>query len=139
VDVLLTGNPGEGNQQQTTTVLENVAVIATGQKLERNSAGEPLNTSVITLLVSPDDAQKLTLASSQGRIQLTLRNPLDTRQQELPAANSNSLYRGGVAPTPIAPKAPKVKHVAAPAAPPPPSTYGVEVIRGTKRETTTLK
>src|SRR5437879_1090466 len=57
VDVLLTGNPG-GPEQQTTTVLENVAVIAAGQRLERNSAGEPQMTPVITLLVSPDDAQK---------------------------------------------------------------------------------
>ena len=83
VDVLLTGNPTGASDQRTTTVLENVAVIATGQKLERNTAGEPQLTPVITLLVSPDDAQKLTLATSQGKIQLALRNPLDTKQQEL--------------------------------------------------------
>src|SRR5882724_2382734 len=84
VDVLLTGTSSSGgNDQQTTTVLENVAVLATGQKLERNSAGDPENAAVITLLVSPDDAQKLTLASSQGKIQLSLRNPLDTKQQDL--------------------------------------------------------
>ena len=53
VDVLLTGNPSGAPDQQTTTVLENVAVIATGQKLERNTAGEPQLTPVITLLVSP--------------------------------------------------------------------------------------
>src|SRR5207245_11521217 len=68
VDVLLTGNPGSG-QQQTTTVLENVGVIAAGQRLERNAAGEAQMAPVITLLVSPDDAQKLTLASTEGRIQ----------------------------------------------------------------------
>jgi pilus assembly protein CpaB len=76
VDVLLTGNPSGANEPQTTTVLENVAVIAAGQRLERNAAGDPQTTPVITLLVSPDDAQKLTLASSQGHIQLALRNPL---------------------------------------------------------------
>src|SRR5579863_9704465 len=70
VDVLLTGNPTSGGEQQTTTVLENVAVIASGPNLERNSNGEPQSSPVITLLVSPDDAQKLTLARSQGRIQL---------------------------------------------------------------------
>ncbi|MBV9573937.1 MAG: Flp pilus assembly protein CpaB, partial [Acidobacteriales bacterium] len=59
VDVLLTGNPGGSGEQQTTTVLENVAVIATGQRLERDSAGEPQSAPVVTLLVSPDDAQKL--------------------------------------------------------------------------------
>src|SRR5713101_494718 len=82
VDVLLTGNPSGAAEQQTTTVLENVAVIATGQRLERNSAGGPLMAPVITLLVSPDDAQRLTLASTQGKIQLALRNPLDTKQAE---------------------------------------------------------
>ncbi len=75
VDVLLTGNPTNAADQRTTTVLENVAVIATGQKLERNTAGEPQLTPVITLLVSPDDAQKLTLATTEGKIQLSLRNP----------------------------------------------------------------
>ena len=75
VDVLLTRNrTGNRNEQLTTTVLENVAVIATGQ-LERNPAGELQTTPVITLLVSPDDAQKLTRESMQGRIQLALRNP----------------------------------------------------------------
>src|SRR6266480_544883 len=93
VDVLLTGN-STGSDQQTTTVLENVAVLATGQKLERNSAGDPENAAVITLLVSPDDAQRLTLASSQGKIQLSLRNPLDTKQQDLGLVSNNSLYRG---------------------------------------------
>ena len=93
VDVLLTGNPTGATDQQTSTVLENVAVIATGQKLEKNTAGEPQLTPVITLLVSPDDAQKLTLATTQGKIQLSLRNPLDTKQQELASVNTGTLYR----------------------------------------------
>jgi len=138
VDVLLTGNPSGAPEQQTTTVLENVAVIATGQKLERNTVGEPLVTPVITLLVSPDDAQKLTLATTQGKIQLALRNPLDTKQQELASVNTGSLYKG--VPTPV--------HVAAPTRPRPvkhttpvpvttmPSGYSVEVIKGTKKDVT---
>jgi len=138
VDVLLTGNPSGAPEQQTTTVLENVAVIATGQKLERNTVGEPLVTPVITLLVSPDDAQKLTLATTQGKIQLALRNPLDTKQQELASVNTGSLYKG--VPTPV--------HVAAPTRPKSikrttpvpvtamPSGYSVEVIKGTKKDVT---
>src|ERR1700751_5248673 len=102
VDVLLTGNP-MGAESQTTTVLENVAVIAAGQKLERNAAGEPQSTPVITLLVSPDDAQRLTLASSQGHIQLVLRNPLDTRQDDLAASSARALYKG--LPAPVKPAA----------------------------------
>jgi len=139
VDVLLTGNPSGASDQQTTTVLENVAVIATGQKLERNTAGEPQLTPVITLLVSPDDAQKLTLATSQGKIQLALRNPLDTKQQELNSVNTGALYKGVPTPAPAAaphPKASSAKHLVKIQAPPP-SVYSVEVIKGTKREEVT--
>src|SRR2546426_3140089 len=77
VDVLLTRNRTGGGGAQTTTVLENVAVISSGQRLERNAAGQPQTAPVITLLVSPDDAQKLTLASQKGRIRLLLHNPLN--------------------------------------------------------------
>jgi pilus assembly protein CpaB len=139
VDVLLTGNPSGASDQQTTTVLENVAVIATGQKLERNTAGEPQLTPVITLLVSPDDAQKLTLATSQGKIQLALRNPLDTKQQELNSVNTGALYKGVPTPAPAAaphPKASSAKHPVKIQAPPP-AVYSVEVIKGTKREEVT--
>lgn len=135
VDVLLTGNPTGANESQTTTVLENVAVIAAGQKLERNAAGEPQSTPVITLLVFPDDAQKLTLASSQGHIQLALRNPVDTKQVDLAATKANVLYNRGV-PTTLPPvrSAPAKKVVQAAAAAPAP--YKVEVIRGNKTDET---
>jgi pilus assembly protein CpaB len=134
VDVLLTGNPGGTSQPQTTTVLENIPVIAAGQKLERNSAGEPTMTPVITLLVSPDDAQKLTLAQSQGHIQLALRNPTDTEQEDLSATKTDVLYKNVAVAAPP-PKIRPKKVAAAPAAPPPPSVFGVEVIRGNKRDT----
>src|SRR5947209_6141416 len=94
VDVLLTGTPGAAGDQQTTTVLQNVAVLASGHTLERTATGEAQTTAVITLLVSPDDAQRLTLASSQGHIQLALRNPLDTKQDDVPSSNSRGLYKG---------------------------------------------
>src|SRR5712672_663773 len=95
VDVLLTGTPAGSTEQQTTTVLQNVAVIAAGHTLERTASGEAQNTPVITLLASPDDAQRLTLASSEGHIQLVLRNPLDTLQDEVAASNSKGIYKGG--------------------------------------------
>lgn len=135
VDVLLTGNPGGSGEQQTTTVLENVAVIATGQRLERNSAGEPQSAPVITLLVSPDDSQRLTLATNQGKIQLSLRNPLDTKQEELAAARSESLYK--FTPAPAHPSAPQGKpRRVAPPAPTMPTAYTVEVYKGDKKEET---
>src|SRR5205085_8895294 len=68
VDVMLTGSPSGSGGERTTTVLEDIAVIASGQRLERSLAGEAQTAPVITLLVSPDDAQKLALAQSQGKI-----------------------------------------------------------------------
>src|SRR5277367_5060356 len=98
VDVLLTGTPNGSSESQTTTVLQNVAVIASGQRLERNANGEAQSTPVITLLASPEDAERLTLASSEGKIQLSLRNPLDTDQGTVDPANAKGLYKGGTVP-----------------------------------------
>jgi pilus assembly protein CpaB len=139
VDVLLTGTPNGSSESQTTTVLQNVAVIASGHTLERNAAGEAQSTPVITLLVSPDDAERLTLASDQGHIQLSLRNPLDTRQDEVAAANARGLYKGG---TPVAPPRAAVhpvklqKKTEAPA--PSPSVLRVEIYKGDKKSTVDL-
>lgn len=133
VDVLLTGNPGGSGDQQTTTVLQNVAVLASGHTLERSSTGEAQNTAVITLLVTPDDAQRLTLAQSEGHIQLALRNPLDTKQDDVAVSNSRQLYRLSV--VPVAEHAP-VRHVkiAKTTAPPPVSgDVKVEVYQGDKK------
>jgi pilus assembly protein CpaB len=134
VDILLTGTPNGSTENQTTTVLQNVAVIASGHTLERNSAGEAQSTPVITLLVSPDDAERVTLASSEGRIQLALRNPIDTQQDEVAAVNAKGLYKGGT--PPAAPpshahavRQPKVQQPA-----PAPSVLSIEVYQGDKKK-----
>ncbi len=132
VDVLLTGNPQGSSEPQTSTVLENVAVIATGQKLDRLSSGDAQPSSVITLLVSPDDAEKLALANNQGHIQLALRNPLDTNQEQIAAVRANGIY--GNAPPSSAPTHPHAKKAVA--ATIPVTTYTVEVYRGEKKEDT---
>jgi len=136
VDVLLTGTPGGGSESQTTTVLQNVAVIAAGQRLERNAAGDAQNTPVITLLVSPDDAERLTLAQAEGHIQLALRNPLDTRQDDVPAAGTKGLYKGvSAVSTPAAPT--KTHHPVKQKTeqpPPSPTVLSVEVYQGEKKE-----
>jgi len=138
VDVLLTGTPNGTSESQTTTVLQNVAVIASGQRLERNAAGEAQSTPVITLLASPEDAERLTLASSEGKIQLVLRNPLDTHQDPVEAANAKGLYMGG---TPVAAR-PRVtiRPVKQKTEPPPssPSVLSIEVIKGDKKTEVTL-
>ncbi|MGA2337238.1 MAG: Flp pilus assembly protein CpaB [Terriglobales bacterium] len=136
VDVLATGTQGSGNERQTTTVLENVAVIAVGKSLDRTASADAQAAPVITLLVSPDDAQKLALVSQEGRIQLSLRNPLDTKKGGIGATRTSSLYLGE---KPAATESkPKVhKAVAKSAAPPAaPAPYTVEMIRGSKRDET---
>src|SRR3984893_6345730 len=133
VDVLLTGTPG-GGEQQTTTVLQNVAVLASGHTLERTATGEAQTTAVITLLVSPDDAQRLTLASSEGHIQLALRNPLDTKPDEVPPSNSRGLFRGIAAPAPVQQVVHRTTMKKAVAPTVPPSTgVSVEVYQGDKK------
>ncbi len=131
VDVLLTGTPTGGNDAQTTTVLQDVKVLASGHTLEKSATGEAQNTPVITLLVTPDDAQRLTLASSEGHIQLALRNPLDTRQEEFPSSSARGLYRVSAAPAPTAP----VHHSVVKKSEPAPVATGVsvEVYQGDKK------
>jgi pilus assembly protein CpaB len=137
VDVLATGIHGVG-EGQTTTVLENVAVIAVGRSLLDRITGEVQNASVITLLVYPDDAQRLTLASQEGRIQLALRNPLDTKKESIGPTKASSLLPGG-APAAVEAK-PRSRKVVEKVVPPPPlQPYQVEMIRGGKRDETKFK
>jgi pilus assembly protein CpaB len=135
VDVLLTGTPNGGSEPQTTTVLQNVAVIASGHTLERNASGEAQSTPVITLLASPEDAERLTLASSEGKIQLSLRNPLDTHSDPVDAANAKGLYKGSTV-TVAPPRATihPVKQQKTQKPVPPPSVLSVEVYQGDKKK-----
>ena len=133
VDVLATGNEG-GNERQTTTVLENVLVLAVGKSLDRNTSADPQTAPVITLAVSPDDAQKVALVSQEGRIQLSLRNPVDTKQGSIGATRASSVYPGA---TPaVAEAKPKIHKLAAKVPAAPPAPYQVEMIRGSKRDET---
>jgi pilus assembly protein CpaB len=77
VDVLLTLQPPGQNETVTQIILQNLTVLTAGQVTHRNEAGDPITVNVVTLLVSPDQAERLSLATSQGRIQLALRNMLD--------------------------------------------------------------
>ena len=140
VDVMATGIHGAG-EDQTTTVLENVAVIAVGRSLLDRVTGDTGNASVITLLVSPGDAQKLTLASQEGRIQLALRNPLDTRKEELGPTRTSALLPGGSQAAAAAETKPKSHKVVAKVATPPapPAPFQVEIIKGSKRDEAKFK
>jgi len=136
VDVLVTGNPTGSSEPQTMTVLQDVAVLATGQRTERSATGEPQNASVVTLLVSPEDSEKLALASQEGRIQLVLRNPLDTNQEKAAAIRKRSLF-GGAMSAPHSAKIMRVKQ--APTQAPEPEKLEIDIFRGTQKETIQLK
>ena len=137
VDVLVTGNPTGSSEPQTMTVLQDVAVLATGQRTERSATGEPQNASVVTLLVSPEDSEKLALASQEGRIQLVLRNPLDTNQEKAAAIRKRSLF-GGAMSAPHSAKIMRVKQ-APTQAPEPEKPLKIDVIKGNHKETIQLK
>jgi len=128
VDVLVTGNIPAGSGTVTRTILENVRVLAAGQKIEQDRDGKPQTVPVITLLVNPEDASKLTMAANQGKLQLALRNTIDTKVVS-PAPVLQATLFGGALP------APPVKHSGSSKAPPlPPAPYVIEVITGNKRE-----
>ena len=128
VDVLVTGNIPAGSGTVTRTILENVRVLAAGQKIEQDRDGKPQTVPVITLLVNPEDASKLTMAANQGKLQLALRNTIDTKLVS-PAPVLQATLFGGALP------APPVKHSgSSKAPPPPPAPYVIEVITGNKRE-----
>jgi pilus assembly protein CpaB len=127
VDVLVTGQRPGANDNVTRTILENIPVLAAGQKIEQDREGKPQTVAVITLLVTPEDAAKLTMASTEGKIQLALRNTIDTKTVNPPPVLEAALF-SGLEPAPV-----HSGHKVVRKGPPPP--YVVEVITGTKRET----
>ena len=135
VDVVATVNP---TQQQTDVtskvVLTNVQVLTSGTKIEQDGEkGKPMEVSVVTLLVDPSEAERLTLASTEGKIQLALRNPLDKTAPVTAGVRPAALLAYGAAPNPVPARRPRVVAavpVAVPVIPPPPT---VEMIRGDKR------
>ena len=144
VDVILTGT---NNKVETSKViLENIQVLAADQNVEQDANGEPQKVQVITLLVTPEDAQKVALASVDGHIRLALRNPLDLASTNPSAVRKPSLYGSpssvssswkGRAPRrakPVETKVAKVTPVV-----PKPRILAVELIQGTERETHTFE
>jgi pilus assembly protein CpaB len=134
VDVLVTGRLSGKNADPdnniTRVILENVRVLAAGQQVEQDREGKPQKVPVVTLLVTPEDATKLTMASTEGKIQLALRNTIDAKVTNPPPVLQAVLFTG-----PVAAPALPIVHKAAPVAPAP---YAVEVITGTKKETKTF-
>jgi len=133
VDLLMTFTPpGSGNNQPVTeTVLQNVEVLTAGQTIEPDPQGKPQQVGVVTLLLSPQDAQKLQLASGQGNIQFVLRSSADQKTAELRPTRLDELVVGQ-RPAPPVIAAPGVKRAPQKRAPANP-IYMLEVIQGTQR------
>jgi len=140
VDVVATASPSEHKQDTTSkVVLTNVQVLAAGTKMEQDTEkGKPMPVSVVTLLVDPEESERLALASTEGKIQLALRNPLDKTAPPTPGVRPAVLL-GSAKPPAAASRARSARPTAVVAAAPVESVPTVEVIRGDKRAQETVR
>ena len=143
VDVLATANPTSQPQDATTKViLSNVQVLTAGTRMEQDAEkGKPMQVTVVTLLVFPEQSERLALASTEGKIQLALRNPLDQGAPQTPGVQQAGLL-GLVRAVQARPPAGPVRKTVGPVtqeAPPPTPAPSVEMIRGDKRSAEIIK
>jgi len=127
VDVLASGNPpGEGQNEGvvTETILQNIQVLSAGTDIQRDQEGKPLQVQVVNLLVTPEQAELLSLAANSLKIQLVLRNPLDTQMTKVPTTSMSNLF-GSQTPPPK-------EHVARAPAKPAAKPYQITVMNGNK-------
>jgi pilus assembly protein CpaB len=137
VDVLITGVPPGGNAldgAKVRTLLQNIQVLSAGTDFHKDQEGKPEQAQVVNLLVTPSQAEILSLASNETHIQLVLRNPMDTELSTPPGTILSTLFGGAPAPSPA--ERPQIAPPAVPpAAPrtadtPAPVPYVVEVSNG---------
>jgi pilus assembly protein CpaB len=129
VDVLASGNPPGGGGSlgtETQTILQNIQVLSAGADIQKDAEGKPQNVQVVNLLVTPEQAEMLSLASNSLKIQLVLRNPLDTQIAKVAPTAMGNLF-GMNAPAPVA-----AHHDGARAAKPKPKFLSVIVSNGSK-------
>jgi pilus assembly protein CpaB len=129
VDVLVSGVPpnSTGNQEtQTRTILQNIEVLSAGTDIQKDASGKPQQVQVVNLLVSPEDAQVLALAANQMKIQLVLRNPLDTTISPVKETAMTNLFGGSKPQAPVSTVSRKPRPAAA-------QPYTITVLNGDKR------
>ena len=136
VDVLISGNPPAAaaapvEGPKVRTLLQNIEVLSAGTDIQRDTDGKPQQVQVVNLLVTPEQAESLSLASNQTKIQLVLRNPLDTAIAEPPGTAVAALFQGKSAPAPASRpvRTGPVTQKAAPAQ----KMFLVQVFNGSKR------
>ncbi len=137
VDVVVNYRLVGSQDNVTLTVLQDAEIIAVGQKMEPDPTGKPTTTDVVTLLVTPQDAEKAVQASTQGSsVHFVLRNGSDHEQlppSPLQASSLNTYLRGPKNVVPMVSTRPRPAVVVAPA-PVAPKPYTVEMIYGDKSE-----
>lgn len=150
VDVLVTGRPPGRDNTITTTVLQNILVLTAGTTMQPDSRGQAINAPNVTVLVNPEQAEILTLASNEGHIQLVLRNGNDATIEKTPGTQVSQLYgvtakqqqQKAEAPAPRPrPKPVVVAQAPPPVAPPPPAPPPADqivVIRGNQKTVETV-
>ena len=139
VDVIVTlANRGGSNDSMTRVVVSDVEVLTAGTRMDVAKArdGQPIPASVVTLLVTPDDAERIALAANEGSIMLTLRNPMDRAPTVTQGVRTGALL-GAPAPAPVVRATPTGRRAVARPTPPPvvpaAPTYVIETIRGGKK------
>lgn len=161
VDIVVVITPpkeGGTNDRISKIVLQNIKVLANGQNIDKpKNDREVERVKAVTLQVTPEQAEKLALASSEGKLQLVMRNSVDQADEQTSGANKQSLLSGEratIAPEPGTSSAPKAapssparrsaprprpveprETAAKPTTPPPAARPSVEVYRGAKKET----
>jgi pilus assembly protein CpaB len=150
VDVLVTGRPPSADGDMTATALQNMLVLSAGTTIQPDARGQAIQAPTVTLLATPEQAETLTLAGSDGRLQLVLRNSSDQTVQKTTGRYISELY-GAVERKPVAaagasgaprpkPRPVTVTIAAAPLPPPPPPLPPDQIvmIRGTMRTVETI-
>jgi len=137
VDVLVSGTPpgvnyapGSREAQLGTlvkTILQNIQVLSAGVNIQKDAEGKPQQVQVVNLLVTPEQAETLSLATNGVKIQLVLRNPLDTKTDPVPGSAMGNIFADkDLAPVKTKVVARAAKKTAAPA------PFSIEVINGSK-------
>jgi pilus assembly protein CpaB len=103
VDVVVSGLPPPTSATDipvkvSKIALQNITVLSAGQNMQKDSEGKPVTVQVVNLLVTPEQAERLSLASNETKIQLVLRNPLDAMTPDTNGVALGALFADG--PTP---------------------------------------
>jgi len=101
VDVLVTARLSGQADTFTRTVLQNIGVLSAGQTIQTDAKSQSIIAPVVTLLVTPEEAEAVTLANNEGKIQLVLRNSTDGIKAQTRGRALRDLF-GGEAPAPVA-------------------------------------